>query len=70
MGGAPKPGASRFARVVVLKGMFSKEALDADPSLLIDLKEDVREEAETLGQVTSIVLYDVSLPKENLYLTN
>jgi HIV Tat-specific factor 1 len=58
--GAPKPGSSRLLRVVVLKGMFSKEEVDKDPSLLVELKEDVREEAETLGQVTSIILYDVS----------
>ncbi|EIW68105.1 hypothetical protein TREMEDRAFT_32917 [Tremella mesenterica DSM 1558] len=56
--GAPKPGASRFTRVVVLKGMFSPKDLDEDPGLLLELKEDVREEAETLGEVTNVVLYD------------
>lgn len=59
--GAPLPGASRFNRVVVLKGMFTLDDLKKDAALLLELKEDVREEAETLGQVTSVILYDVSL---------
>ena len=45
----------------MLKGMFAPEDLDKDPKLLLELKEDVREEAETLGDVTSVILYDVSL---------
>jgi hypothetical protein len=40
--------------------MFTPEDLDKDPTLLLELKEDVREEAESLGQVTSVILYDVS----------
>jgi HIV Tat-specific factor 1 len=39
--------------------MFKLEELASDPALLLELKEDVREEAESLGQVTSVVLYDV-----------
>jgi HIV Tat-specific factor 1 len=65
-GGAPKPGQNRFNRVVVLKGMFSPADIDKDPALLLELKEDVREECETLGQVTSCTLYDVSLPPPSL----
>ena len=57
--GAPLPGANRLNRVVVLKGMFSLDKLEKDPALLLELKEDVREEAESLGQVTSLILYDV-----------
>ncbi|KAL7421197.1 hypothetical protein Q5752_004082 [Cryptotrichosporon argae] len=57
-GGAPAPGASRFNRVVVLKGMFTLQNLADEPELLLELKEDVREEAETLGDVTNVVLYD------------
>ncbi|TYJ55307.1 hypothetical protein B9479_004030 [Cryptococcus floricola] len=57
--GAPsQPTNTRFLRVVVLKGMFVPEELDKDPGLLLELKEEVREEAETLGQVTSVQLYD------------
>jgi hypothetical protein len=39
--------------------MFTLKELEEDPSLLLDLKEDVREECETLGEVTNVVLYDV-----------
>lgn len=59
MGGAPKPGENRMNRVVVLKGMFKLEDLEKDPALLLELKEEVRDEAETLGTVTSVVLFDV-----------
>lgn len=46
--------------MVVLKHMFTLKELEEDASLLLDLKEDVREECETLGEVTNVVLYDVS----------
>ena len=52
--------AYKSGRVVVLKHMFTLEELEEDPSLLLDLKEDVREECATLGDVTNVVLYDVS----------
>lgn len=45
--------------MVVLKGMFRLKELEDEPELLLELKEDVREEAETLGEVTSVILYDV-----------
>jgi len=51
--------ANKSARVVVLKHMFTLGELEEDPSLLLDLKEDVREECATLGDVTTVVLYDV-----------
>jgi HIV Tat-specific factor 1 len=50
---------NKNSRVVVLKHMFTLKELEEDPSLLLDLKEDVREECETLGEVTNVVLYDV-----------
>ncbi|KIJ67722.1 hypothetical protein HYDPIDRAFT_25197 [Hydnomerulius pinastri MD-312] len=49
---------NRNSRVVVLKHMFSLKELDEDASLLLDLKEDVRDECSTLGEVTNVVLYD------------
>ncbi|KLT39738.1 hypothetical protein CC85DRAFT_330491 [Cutaneotrichosporon oleaginosum] len=49
---------SQLGRVVVLKGMFKLRELEEEPELILELKEDVREEAETLGAVTSVVLYD------------
>jgi HIV Tat-specific factor 1 len=39
--------------------MFVPEQLEKEPELILELKEDVREEAESLGTVTSVVLYDV-----------
>lgn len=50
--------ANRASRVVVLKHMFTLKELEEDASLLLDLKEDVREECENLGEVTNVVLYD------------
>ncbi|KAF8625405.1 hypothetical protein AX15_005370 [Amanita polypyramis BW_CC] len=50
--------ASKISRVVVLKHMFTLQELEEDASLLLDLKEDVREECSTLGEVTNVILYD------------
>lgn len=52
---------NKNSRVVVLKHMFTLDALEKQPALLIELKEDVREECERCGEVTNVVLYDVSL---------
>ncbi|TPX65384.1 hypothetical protein SpCBS45565_g05212 [Spizellomyces sp. 'palustris'] len=51
--------ADKFARVVVLKYMFTLQELELDPTLLLDLKEDVRGECEKLGEVTNVSLYDL-----------
>ena len=53
--------ANKNSRVVVLKHMFTLEDLEKDATLLLDLKEDVREECSSLGEVTNVVLYDVCL---------
>ncbi|KAI5819849.1 nuclear mRNA splicing factor-associated protein [Pyronema omphalodes] len=45
-------------KVVVLKHMFTLQELEEDPTALLDLKEDIREECEKLGEVTNVVLYD------------
>jgi HIV Tat-specific factor 1 len=50
----------KFAKIVILKHMYTLEELDQDPTLLLELKEDVREECEKLGEVTNVILYDVS----------
>ncbi|KAF8658269.1 hypothetical protein AX16_002045 [Volvariella volvacea WC 439] len=55
---------NKNSRVVVLKHMFTLEQLEEDASLLLDLKEDVREECATLGDVTNVQLYD--LEKEGI----
>lgn len=49
--------------------MFTLGELEDDPSLLLDLKEDVREECATLGDVTNVVLYDVRVTPILLVLT-
>ena len=41
--------------------MFSLQELKDDPALLLELKANVREEAENLGDVINVVLYDVRL---------
>eukprot|EP00842_Homolaphlyctis_polyrhiza_P006409 jgi/Hompol1/676/HPOL_002512-RA len=46
-------------KVVVLKHMFTLKELEEDPTLLLDLKEEVREECEKFGEVTNVVLYDL-----------
>lgn len=43
---------------MVLKHMFTLKDLEEDASLLLDLKTEVREECETLGDVTNVVMYD------------
>jgi HIV Tat-specific factor 1 len=58
--------ANKNSRVVVLKHMFTLKELEDDPTLLLDLKEDVREECETLGEVTNVVLYDVRQTSRSL----
>ncbi|KZT10623.1 uncharacterized protein LAESUDRAFT_671961 [Laetiporus sulphureus 93-53] len=52
------PVVNKNNRIVVLKHMFTSKELEEDASLLLDLKEDVREECSTLGEVTNVVLYD------------
>jgi HIV Tat-specific factor 1 len=49
---------SKFDKIVVLKHMFSLESLAADPTAILDIKEDVREEGEKLGEITNVVLFD------------
>jgi hypothetical protein len=52
--------ANKSGRVVVLKHIFTTEQLEEDSALLLDLKEDVREERAILREATNVVLYDVS----------
>ncbi|KAL5528253.1 hypothetical protein ACEPAF_7389 [Sanghuangporus sanghuang] len=50
--------AGKSSRVVVLKYMFNPKQIEEDATLILDLKEDVREECSALGEVTNVVLYD------------
>ena len=60
------------SRVTILKHMFTPQELKDDSSLLLELTEDVREEAENLGDVTNVVHYDVSsnVSRSNVQLTS
>ncbi|KAG7098532.1 hypothetical protein E1B28_000470 [Marasmius oreades] len=49
---------NKNSRVVILKHMFTLKELEEDASLLLELKEEVREECSSLGEVTNVVLYD------------
>jgi hypothetical protein len=50
------------ARLVILRRMFTLAELEEDATLLLDLKEEVREEAETMGEVTNVQVWDVRRP--------
>lgn len=55
----PPASTSGGGRTVVLTKMFTLHELDSDPSLLLDLKQDVREECNSrIGGVTNVILYD------------
>ncbi|KAF9423608.1 hypothetical protein BGZ94_008247 [Podila epigama] len=50
--------ADKWNKVCILKHMFTIQELENDPTLLLDLKEDIREECEKVGEVTNIIIYD------------
>lgn len=54
----PKQAHGRWAKVVILRYMFTLQELEDDPAALIELKEDVREECEKIGGVSNVVLFD------------
>jgi HIV Tat-specific factor 1 len=49
---------SKNDKIVVLKHMFTLAELEKDPGLLLEIKADVRDECETVGEVTNVVIYD------------
>lgn len=46
-------------KMVILKHMFTLEEINEDPAALLEIKEDIREECEKLGEVTNVILYDL-----------
>ncbi|PVU94394.1 hypothetical protein BB559_003017 [Furculomyces boomerangus] len=54
------PISEKYNKMVVLVGMFTQDEIKNDVTLLIDLKEDIREECEKVGQVTNIKIYEDS----------
>ncbi|KAL1306767.1 hypothetical protein AAFC00_005430 [Neodothiora populina] len=55
----PPPNPTKYNKMVVLKHMFTLEELEEDPASLLDIKEDIRDEAANYGEVTNTVLYDL-----------
>lgn len=50
---------NKWARVVILKNLFTPEGLKEDPELRSDIIEDMREDGEAFGTVTNVVVYDL-----------
>ncbi|KAF8938601.1 hypothetical protein EDD21DRAFT_380503 [Dissophora ornata] len=50
--------ADKWNKVCILKHMFTVQELEADPTLLLDLKIEIREECEKVGEVTNVIIYD------------
>lgn len=55
----PESKGSRWEKVVILSHMFTLGELEEDPTAILDIKEDIREECEKLGPVTNVVLFDL-----------
>lgn len=55
----PQQEETRVSKVVILTRMFTLQELEEDPAALLEIKEDIREECEKLGEVTNVVLYDL-----------
>lgn len=50
----------KFKRIVVLKHMFSKQELDDHPEVILEIKEDIRNECSKFGEVSSVKLFEES----------
>ncbi|KAI6372242.1 hypothetical protein MCOR25_003761 [Pyricularia grisea] len=57
--GANGPTNKKAERTVILRHMFTLKELDEDPAALLEIKEDIRDECEKLGEVTNVVLFDL-----------
>ena len=55
----PETKGSKWEKVVILSHMFTLKELEDDPTAILDIKEDIREECEKLGTVTNVVLFDL-----------
>jgi len=49
---------SKFDRIVILKNMFNQKEFERDPSLINDLKADLRSECEKFGEVKKVIIFD------------
>lgn len=52
------PKKNKWAKVVIIKHAFTLEELDEDAGAYLEIKEDMRTEAEKHGSVTNVTLFD------------
>ncbi|KAH7414311.1 hypothetical protein DE146DRAFT_31514 [Phaeosphaeria sp. MPI-PUGE-AT-0046c] len=52
------PKKNKWAKVCIVKHAFTLEELDEDPAALLEIKEDMRDEAEKFGKDPKVTLYD------------
>ncbi|KAF3043126.1 hypothetical protein E8E12_002273 [Didymella heteroderae] len=52
------PKKNKWAKVCILRYAFTLAELDEDDAAILEIKEDMREEAETFGEVTNVTLFD------------
>jgi HIV Tat-specific factor 1 len=58
----PPPNiSSKHDRTIILTHMFTLAELASDPTAILEIKDDIREECSKLGVVTNVVLYDEEL---------
>ncbi|KAL1893620.1 hypothetical protein Cpir12675_004050 [Ceratocystis pirilliformis] len=50
---------TRWEKTVILSHMFTLKELEEDPTALLDIKEDIRDECSKLGTVTNVILFDM-----------
>ena len=49
---------SKNERIVILKNMFDISEFDKDPTLINELRNDVRDECAKFGEIKKVMLYD------------
>ncbi|KAF9696027.1 hypothetical protein EKO04_005966 [Ascochyta lentis] len=52
------PKKNKWAKVCILRYAFTLAELEEDDAAILEIKEDMREEAETFGEVTNVTLFD------------
>jgi HIV Tat-specific factor 1 len=52
------PKKNKWAKVCIIKHAFTLEELEEDAAAYLDIKDDMREEAEQFGEVTNVTLFD------------
>lgn len=52
------PKKNKWAKVVILKRVFTLKELDEEVEAYLEIKEDMRSEAEKHGSVTNVTLFD------------